>query len=131
MLDDDVIGVLVKAGHELHWSEIRNELLPLKTSSERSFTVQISRSLKRLVRLETVERHEKGHKNITYSLNEQALEKHMKSQGSKIHVGWVFSGVYRPGDTWETWKIKAMKKLWAFFEPEFKREWNEEMNKKG
>jgi hypothetical protein len=126
-LDDEIIDLFKNQDQEFRWSEIRNLLLcyesmePKTYDAENAFTVKLSRSLNRLSRpgkMQTLEKHNEGHKKVTYSLTEEARKNILEERD--FGVSNIMAGVYKPGMTEEELHEKALDKWIEFFE---KKQW--------
>ena len=133
-LEDHIIAIYQNKGNQkLRWSQIRNELLikddiPEDVRNSEGFSVKLSRALNRLRRDEILEKHEKGHQNVSYSLAENAAEKLIQRDGPfDVIIGMV--GCYKPGDSWEDVKKRALQQWIELFEelhePELKKHFEE------
>ncbi len=119
----DLEGIIIQAiihtqeGNvkELRWSEIRDAILSVmafeNTDPPPHFNVKITRILNRLVKKGLLLKHEKGHKNTSYSLNEENYDFSTMRPG--ISVFGV--GTFKPGDTY----LEFKKKLFNRMEKEF------------
>lgn len=123
---------------ELRWYEIRNTMLtnediPLETRKNAvAFGVKLSRQLESLSNGDILVRHDRGHKNTSYSLSENWQEKVLKEKGLHSYMVTYALDV-RPGDTYEQFKRKYLK-AWLkdmekMMEPEMRKRY-EEMRRK-
>jgi hypothetical protein len=127
-LDDHILSLYKKYGNQnLRWKEICNELrcieeIPQEIRESPSFGVKVTRRLAYLCKHKKLERHGHGHKNVSYSLNEEEPQ-----EGT---IGSVIKGVglYYPGCPWEKVRKAARRKMleeWKEREAELQREWEE------
>jgi hypothetical protein len=117
---------------ELKWEQIRNELLINEEISEemrksKSFGVYVSRSIGRLCKYRTLQKHNYGHRNVKYSLTEEAeAEIHGTGKMKSVVKG---AGLYTPGCSYEEMKRRAWKQMVEEFqqkrEPELRAMWEE------
>ncbi len=128
-LDDHILDLYKKYGKQkFRWKQIYNELrcieeIPQEIRESKSFGVRVSRSLDRLCKYQDLVRHKDGHKNVSYSLNEEE-----QKEGT---IGWVIKGnvgLYYPGCPWEKVRKAAWRKMleeWKEREAELRKEWEE------
>lgn len=142
-MDDHIIELFTEVYRlnpkaELHWHEVRNSLMredgiPLEERRKPvAFGVKVSRRLESLAAYKILEKHDKGHRNVTYSLSDDWKLKILKEKGLYSY-GATLVLENSPGDTYEQFKKKAlkaiMKDMEEMMEPQFRKEY-EEMKKK-
>jgi hypothetical protein len=128
-LDNHILSLYKKYGNQkLRWKEICNELrcieeIPQEIRESPSFGVKVSRRLEHLCKYRELVRHFHGHKNVSYSLNEE-----QQKEGT---IRWVVKGdvgIYYPGCPWEKVRKAAWRKMleeWKEREAELRRGWEE------
>jgi len=126
-LDDHIIEIFQKRGNQkLRWRQIRNELLsneeiPLAVRNSEGFSVKLSRSLNRLVREDVLNKHEEGHRNVSYSLKEDAAEKLIERHGP-ISIIKFGAGLYSPGCSYQKVRKRALQQWIEYFEEYYEPE---------
>jgi hypothetical protein len=123
---------------ELRWCEIRNTLMrddgiPLEERRKfREFGVKVSRRLLSLAAFGILEKHDNGHRNVTYSLRPDWKLNILKEKGLYSY-GATLALDIKPGDTYEQFKRKGlkamMKQIEEIMEPDMKKAY-EEMKEK-
>lgn len=103
---------------ELHWAEIRDALLADfaygKIAPPPHFNIKLTRILERLRKRGILIKHRIGHKNITYSLDEENND----FSALRPEIGRIGVGTFKPGDTYPEFKKKFMKRIEKVFELE-------------
>jgi hypothetical protein len=122
---------------ELRWFEIRNSMLrnekiSLETRKNvQAFSVKLSRRLDALVSKGILVKHNRAHKDVTYSLDSDFKLKILKEKGLNSYIGTYPLDV-RPDDTYEQFKRKALKAwlsdIQRMMEPQIRKEY-EKMRK--
>ena len=125
--DERIIEILKFSDCELRSSEIRNQLL-VDGFSDSNFYVKVCRKLKSLVNRGIVERRDKGHKNVIYSLSADHEEKMLREQDSVV-MKIMGLGIYKPGDSYEQFRAKIVKRLEQIYE--WRKGWEELDNRYG
>ena len=131
---------LLEPETELHWFQIRNELLQNKqvnpnfiiTAKNTSFNVKVSRKLHSLVKQEILKEHDRGHKNKTYSLSNKAPTKILEKTQNYIESSAYGLGMFTPEDflnlSYEQMKAKLLKQFGLFFDSLWRKQYEENRN---